>query len=1244
MPSSSSNPGRRRRRIVWFALLVVSLMAAIFWQRWALLQQGLEEFLAYRLGATVHIGELTEKDGVWRVHNLDIMRPSVEPRVQRLHLPRLDVTASWRQLSKAHLPLVEVTGGYLVLRPTPQIVQLADSTLPDVQELRLKDLEVIFESPPGNTDEGSSSEAKPSVASSSAQLQAQLFDLAGTLRGDIVVDSPRLNVSNLFLLVAPQGPAPVSGILNTFSSKVTLGQGGPVLEADGQASEFRLEDLDSDLALDEWHFGYGISQGQPGGANGSQGSVEFTTSAFRIERSEDIAQFHDLKIRSELPGMVADYFKTAAQLTAQHVSLRIGGTDWSEEDVRLQAQIERQLQDGEPTGWSLELEPKLTWFRSANLGATFDEAFNLGDFTAAIEGLYWKLPPDDVRADLDVQLQRRGETVEGEVLLHRLDGQAQWAGVRLHSRQLPLRAHFEGQIRQASATGNPAASGGSATSGGPVEPWLDGSLVLRSADSLTVNATGAWYPLADPPAFDVEVDVPTLSLDIAQSFLTTLLLPEPWRGEAHFSVNGRFDGPLLAPQGIIRLKIDRASLQPPEELLPFVHRVDIQGGQGDIELTGHLSVPRLELSGALRLPSGPAAEFAIQSDLQLDAEFSPQRFAIDSLEINLPDVGRASVRGTWERPAKESLPQVNAQIDLDAVSLPHLLPYLPVSLDGFLEPSSVQGNLEASWQVTSTVPPQMSDAHSDDVLPDAVLPSAVLPGSWHLQGPVEFQDVGYASTDGSRVVEGLQLHFDSAVESLDAASWSARLDGEVSGFVLLWDTFFGDFSQWQGRTTLEASGGSVASSPGALDSLAIAFALPQGPHFHGRIQPGDPASATTSSWSYETTFDIDDLAAMHALYLQPTFGELAGQQLSGGLALQAAGTWVATGPGADSSWSSLGQLNLRDVSWQDLAATSTENLRLQLPFDLSHREGQISGPRRHGRLGFESLTTAGFRLPTTDAGLWTEHWSLGVDDGLQLPIFGGQLILERLRATDLLDGQPRLQSAIELRQLDLTELSEAIGILPLDGTLEGRLERIEIVGQDLKVEGGGRFSLLGGFIDIDGISGSEVFSPFPRIVLSASAQDIDLGELTRRLDFGEMHGTLQGTLRDCALFRGVPVTCQARFETVDRPGVRRSVDVKAVNNLTVLGTGASSNVFDRGIQRLFSRFTYSRFGVDIDLANDSLLLRGLEKRGAKELFMSGRLPFPIDIVNAQPGRRVSFQAMLQRLETLDFGSATTESP
>ena len=140
-----------------------------------------------------------------------------------------------------------------------------------------------------------------------------------------------------------------------------------------------------------------------------------------------------------------------------------------------------------------------------------------------------------------------------------------------------------------------------------------------------------------------------------------------------------------------------------------------------------------------------------------------------------------------------------------------------------------------------------------------------------------------------------------------------------------------------------------------------------------------------------------------------------------------------------------------------------------------------------------------------------------------------------------------------------------------------------------------------------------------------------------------MQGVLQGSISDCELFRWVPVRCSGLFETVKRKGVKRNVGVKAVNNIAILGTGQSASFLDKGIHRLFDKYTYSRLGVSMTLDDDVFLLRGLEHRGERELFLRGRLPFPIDVVNAQPGRTVSFQTMLRRLKSLDFSKATTKS-
>ncbi|HNX20560.1 MAG TPA: hypothetical protein PKG80_09870, partial [Acidobacteriota bacterium] len=104
-------------------------------------------------------------------------------------------------------------------------------------------------------------------------------------------------------------------------------------------------------------------------------------------------------------------------------------------------------------------------------------------------------------------------------------------------------------------------------------------------------------------------------------------------------------------------------------------------------------------------------------------------------------------------------------------------------------------------------------------------------------------------------------------------------------------------------------------------------------------------------------------------------------------------------------------------------------------------------------------------------------------------------------------------------------------------------------------------------------------------------------------------------------------------------GVSRTITVKAIKNVTVIGSGGSPTVFDRGLQRFFSRYTYSALGVHMRLADDLFELQGLERRGAKELFLKGRLPLPIDIVNGAPGRKISFRGMMDRLRAVDWGGA-----
>ncbi len=60
------------------------------------------------------------------------------------------------------------------------------------------------------------------------------------------------------------------------------------------------------------------------------------------------------------------------------------------------------------------------------------------------------------------------------------------------------------------------------------------------------------------------------------------------------------------------------------------------------------------------------------------------------------------------------------------------------------------------------------------------------------------------------------------------------------------------------------------------------------------------------------------------------------------------------------------------------------------------------------------------------------------------------------------------------------------------------------------------------------------------------------------------------------------------------------------------------------------------------LDEDRFLLRGLERRGDRELFLRGTSPFRLDVVNVDPGTTVSFRTMVDRLRNLDFSAVQTQ--
>ncbi|MDY7093787.1 MAG: hypothetical protein SX243_12520 [Acidobacteriota bacterium] len=522
-------------------------------------------------------------------------------------------------------------------------------------------------------------------------------------------------------------------------------------------------------------------------------------------------------------------------------------------------------------------------------------------------------------------------------------------------------------------------------------------------------------------------------------------------------------------------------------------------------------------------------------------------------------------------------------------------------------------------------------------------------GGWEGAGSANLSSTGFASDDGARVLEGLASRW-TVEGALTHEALSLSASGEMDGFLLLWDTFFADFSN------LESQVGATATLPIASEEAArkpwnaeARWSLPEGRLLQATV---DGPEEDGAGLRYTANLTLEDLQATFRRHLREplvtAMPELAELAVGGQLEAVLNGR-IAAGPPEARATTVLGDLNLAGIQLHNPAQELTvEDLYLSLPLDLRlprnpDPAADTAAPRpRRGTLGYSSIAFRDLRLPAVASRLLVRGDRVRLEEPLVVPVLGGEVELRRLILADLL-GERSVEGSLRVSGLQLRRLSESLGLFPLEGTVEAVLPEVRLVGDRLEVEGGGRARLFGGTVEVSDIGAEGLFDPFPRFRLSAQFENLHLEQITRQLDFGEMTGRIEGGISDLLLVGGSPVRFDAVVRSVTPKQERRTVGVKAINNIAILGTGASAgtNILDRGIHRLFDRYTYSALGVAMTLQGDAFRLRGLEYRGDQELFLRGAFPFPIDVINAQPGGTVSFQAMVRRLQNLDLESATT---
>ncbi len=1199
-------PLLRSHRFRWSCLGLLLALGVGLWAARDLPRHLVAAALSGRLAARVHLDRLEiQGSGRFRLAGLSVSHLRDYPFVETLRLDEVVVEGSLQGILDSRFERLALRGAEARLAPAPR-VEPPDRPLPVIGELILEPASIR-------------------VATGGDDLrlcvEAVLWDVGADAGGQARLSAPELELAAIYALIDPAAPPPVAGRLREVAAELSF---------DAAASRFDARAASARLAF----AGGGLDLAEPRWSAEGQGAVsEYRLVASHLDLNLDERRLAaagpsaagtvvagddgrlDLELETRLPGVAAGELQGLWDPRAERLrrlEARVHGLDlqslWPA--AGLEATAAAVLRGA---GDRLEYQVEIALARFAP--APGRELRPAAGSRLRIAGV----APFEPLARLRVPVW--DGPVTATISLPGASGR--WDDLRLPAALLPLTASADGRWQ------------------GGETPRFTGSSRLDSAAG-RLAAEGAVALGKGTASADLTWRWTGLDLERLAGLLRDAGLPAPpfavaGSGEAAGSLRGAL-GSSARPTLAGRLELRRLGARAAGDADPAW---SLSGGQAtaawawdgarielpEIEAAGTVAVAGLEpLDLTLRASANAAGDLA-RGELSGLLEESPESpdAAADS------GLGTAHLAGSWRRRGGART-EVSASVHLEALDLGRWQ-----GVAGRLVPSPVL----ADYRLQGTASAELTGGLDLDLAGD---PAA---GAWRLAGPARLESAGFVSADGSRVVEGLDSPWQIALRGAPGAPIEAEGHGHLGGFLLLWQTYFGDFSDVRADLTargrLEAPGSGSATDPSPREEprrwrLELGASLPQGPTAEGTLESGG------DGLRYTLRLDDRDLGATHRRYLASLLEDQLGRLTAGGAVMaRVRGSYRAGTPAA---WSVIGDLRLRDLRLESGGGqAAVSGLDLDLPLDLRRRplaELDVSGPRLTGRLAFERLAVRGLELPPTESDLSVEADSLGLEKAIALDLLGGTLTLERLTLNQLLRPSRHLESSIELADISLERISEELELIPLEGALNGHLTGVRLSPVTLSVDGGGEIEAFGGTVSVRDISGQDVLSRFPKLQLSADFVGIDLGALTRRLDFGEMTGTLEGTVEDLELFRGVPVRFSAHLETVHRDGVPRTVDVKAINNITILGTGQQANIFDRGIRSFFNHYTYERLGVTLRLDRDVLLLRGLEHRGERELFLRGRLPLRIDVVNAQPGKTVSFQTMVGRLKSLDFGSATTE--
>jgi len=314
---------------------------------------------------------------------------------------------------------------------------------------------------------------------------------------------------------------------------------------------------------------------------------------------------------------------------------------------------------------------------------------------------------------------------------------------------------------------------------------------------------------------------------------------------------------------------------------------------------------------------------------------------------------------------------------------------------------------------------------------------------------------------------------------------------------------------------------------------------------------------------------------------------------------------------------------------------AVQEIAVDLPFDLVYpSSGRSDSPPRvsPGVIHFKTIQRKRLTIDSLQIPLTIVQNRLEIPGSVDIPIFGGHVRLYGVQVDDVLSPVHN-HFGIRIEDVDLGRLTRRLMGKEIPGVVNADFGVMRYENSRITSEGRAAISVFGGEIEATNFFAENIASSTRRIGGDFTFRDINLEEVTRKIEIGKMTGIIQGSLKKVMVEYGQPASFILEVESVERAGISQLISMDAIQNISILGTGVDS-ALNRGITQFFKEYPYSKIGLRCVLTNDQFSVNGMIHEEGKEYLVRRGFLRGVDVVNQNPDNAISFKDMQERTERI----------